>query len=666
MRTLLALTMMLAIGFGVSAAPPFPCDAVVVTQAEDVDEARVMAAVTKLEDAGADVRVYVLRTVTPYGSLDLLKEAMLDSCGSWQARNPDGTVGMKNNLVVFMVAMDDRKVGLFFGDQWGAALRDRWPTILSRDVAPRFRDGDLTGGIAAGLESVAGFIEPPTALQPLAPAPPVIVTNPPADLSFMTWLVVLAALLIAGYVAVRVVASNRRESGKRRAAQQAAASAKARSSAMALDLGEPLEVAKAQIGGLDRMGVPESVSEDLERKRGEAARAFAGAVATHQRVAETLDASRPGLSEDEYSHMAQVYLDSIAAFENVQKAVSALTGEIDSIRLRVGNVAKDADRLGERLKAVRTRIEEGRILFAELSAHPEAVWEPVRGNGTEAEKRLESATEIYSGLSLQPDSAWEDAESIREAGRLLDEAENLMRSVAARHKALNEAREAAAEELAAARTDLDRASAFLQQFDEDTRDSLKGDIEKAWGIYALAEGESKKDKPDYLRIVETALKANREADRIYDEARTEREAVVRLRRLAVSSVQGAERAFSAAREYEEDHRPDVGHDARELLKKAQDALARAQAETSDLARSVKIAAEAKELADGALHAAQEDFRAAEYRREQRRRTTVVLVPAPPRRRSNDNRPSFPWGSRGFGGSIGLGRSSRGGGGSRGW
>jgi len=215
---------------------------------------------------------------------------------------------------------------------------------------------------------------------------------------------------------------------------------------------------------------------------------------------------------------------------------------------------------------------------------------------------------------------------------------------------------------------LDKARAYLQEFDEDTRDSLKGDVEKAWRTYDMAEAESRNERPDYLRIVDLALKANREADRIYDEASKEHEVAERLRRLAVSSVQDAEHAYSAAKEYEEDHRADVGSDARGLLEKARAALASAQAEAWDLARRVKTAAEAKVLADGALQVARKDFRAAENRREERRRTVVFVPPFPSRRSHGGGQSSSPWGSRGggFGGSTGFGRSSRGGGGSGGW
>lgn len=666
---LLILVLCLAFASSGSAAAPFPCDSVLLNQTGDVNEAQVLDAARQLEDAGADVRIYVLRTLSPHGSLDLLKDSLLDSCGSWQARNADGSIGMKNNLIVLMVAKEDRKVGLFFGDQWEAVLKDRWPTVLSRDIAPKFRDGDYTGGIVAGLGTIARIIEAPRPDQPAAPSAPQapVIVNPPADLSFLKWLIVLAALLAAGYLGARLISASRREGGKRRAAQQAAVAAKARASALALDLGEPLEVAKAQIATLAKLGIPESVREDLERKRGEAARAFATAVASYKGVAETLDPSRSGLSEEEYSHMAQGYVQRVESFENVQNAVSGLAGEIDSIRLRIANVAKDAEELGERLQAVKAKIEEGRTVFEELASHPEAVWEPVRGNGTEAENRLESAMAIHSGLSLRPESAWEDAESIRTAGGLLDQAESLMRSVAARHKAVREAREAAAGELEAAKADLSKARAYLEEFDEDTRDVLKGDVEKAWRTYDAADAESRKERPDYLRVVDLALKANREAGRIYEEARNEREAAERLRRLAESSVQDAERAYSAAKEYEEDHRADVGSRARELLKRARDVLENARAEMFDLAGRVKAAAQAKELADAALSAAMEDLRAAEDRRERRRRSTVVLVPPFAGRRSNgdgDSRSS--WGSRGFGGSIGLGRSSRGGGGSSGW
>ena len=82
--------------------------------------AKVQQAADKLADAGADVRVRVIRSLGGQGNMDMFFESALRRCPSWQA--PGG--GRKNNLqatILMPVKKPDgsfgAKVGLYHGDQ---------------------------------------------------------------------------------------------------------------------------------------------------------------------------------------------------------------------------------------------------------------------------------------------------------------------------------------------------------------------------------------------------------------------------------------------------------------------------------------------------------------------------------------------------------------------
>jgi uncharacterized membrane protein YgcG len=173
------------------------CDSAIVDDANVLNSAHVQTAVLALQGAGADVRVLSVEHVV--ANLDRMKAAKQASCLSWQSA--DG--GMKNNLVVLMVAVKDRKVGLYYGSQWNPVLDSQWNRIESEKMKPRFRDGDFTGGIVAALDSIQQLIE--ASNHPVSSGGPVIVQASPTDYTGMSRVVglivsagVLCLLILLG------------------------------------------------------------------------------------------------------------------------------------------------------------------------------------------------------------------------------------------------------------------------------------------------------------------------------------------------------------------------------------------------------------------------------------------------------------------------------------
>ena len=127
---------------------------------------------TLAQAAKADVYVRVLARV-PGADLDAWQAELERRCPNWQ----NGAGGRAPGLVVVAVAVDDRKTGIYYGEQWRAALDPKWQAIQDNAMNPRFKEGDIGGGVLAGLAEVTAAI----AASPAAPASPVFRDEPGFD-----------------------------------------------------------------------------------------------------------------------------------------------------------------------------------------------------------------------------------------------------------------------------------------------------------------------------------------------------------------------------------------------------------------------------------------------------------------------------------------------------
>lgn len=210
MRGKLALVTFLAVMTAVPLLGQTRCNDLVVDEAGVLGgDPKLTASAHDLVNQGADVKVRTVRDMgTP--TLDVYEKQMEQSCPSWQS--PDG--GRKNNLLVFLVATQNRKVGMYYGSQWRPALDNQWPRIQSEFMAPRFRDKDFAGGLTAGIEQAKQLIYVHAHVQ-TASGPVVVNTGPPTDYSglwrVLGWLVVIVFVLGTG-IGVYVVIGHRKES----------------------------------------------------------------------------------------------------------------------------------------------------------------------------------------------------------------------------------------------------------------------------------------------------------------------------------------------------------------------------------------------------------------------------------------------------------------------
>lgn len=745
------------------------CDDIVVDEAgvfgAGIDQVATEA--QKLVNLGADVRVRSVKTFGSAGNLDNYVDQIQKECNSWQAT--DG--GYKNNLVVLIVAVDDRKTGLYYGSQWKRTLEPNWIRIQADKMNPRFRDGDFAGGFAAGLQEIQRLIDleihPPSPV-PQQQQPQVVVVvpttqprevSPPLDLSglwrVLGWVVAIIVLAVVGYFGYQFTTAYLTRQAKRRAAQQKARLAKQATASRIAEWSEKFKGVELQIS-VTAVQVAEEEIKPLRNALVKAQRLYDKATMRHADLESSAgDPNRPGLTEDEYHNIEGAYNKALVELQEAEgllndvdrqaetlgklvtdapKAVAVARTAIGQGKSRVAAVsqrgfktqdevtltraktvlnkaesslkekrfqaaqkaAEEAQKLAndavtsaedlpkqktaaeqgiaalaQRIEAVKAKIIAGRETFEEFAAaYAQSCWLPIRGNGTEAENRINWSLRVLETareLASMEKQEWQKAQDqMAEANKWLDEAESFMRSVAALKNNLEAAKRGAPDEIQAAQADIEKATTYIKKYDPDIRESLETDLANVQKGLDDAKAELAKSKPDYLKVVKLAKQANASADQILAEARSEHEAAERLRQRAASALRDAKAAVSRAKEYIEDHPSDVKRTAKNYLGEAQETLRSAE-RTASLENRIQYAEKAEAAADKAYSRAESDVEEAEE--ERRPSYTYVGYSG---WGSSSSQPAGGGGSVGFGsssgggGSTGWGGSGGGGGGSTGW
>lgn len=385
--------------------------------------------------------------------------------------------------------------------------------------------------------------------------------------------------------------------------------------------------------------------------------------------------------DNRWSHsligQAQVRLEQAHQTGRDPERALALLGEIGPLLEEAVRVAGLLPALAARIEEVDGIIDAGAETFEAIAQeYAESSWESVRGNGTEAENRVEWAVEALeyasADLAAEGEENWRVAqERLAQANAWLDEAVGLIESIEAQKKGLEKARQDAPLEVAAASTDIKKAADYIQKHDPDIREQLEGELAAAADELEQAQTALQGALPDFLQVVALAQKANAAADRILSEALSEHEAVERLRRKYLSVSRDADGAVSRAHYYIRDHGRDVGSSAKESLEKARQLSAEGQQkrgladQQEDLARrqaleqAVGLMEKAGEQAESAYRQAVEDFRQA----ERARRPNISPVPVPGASPSRPSGWGFPhpapsWPSSRESSGIGRRRSSR--------
>ncbi len=139
----------------IAATAPLPTPLGYVSDYAHAIDARTAAALTARIDelkrkTGSEIAVVTVPTTKPDTAFDYAMRI----AEAWKP----GAAG-KDNGVVFLVSVADRDLFILTGYGIGGALPDGLVgEIRDRDIVPRFRAGDLAGGIRAGVERMAAII----------------------------------------------------------------------------------------------------------------------------------------------------------------------------------------------------------------------------------------------------------------------------------------------------------------------------------------------------------------------------------------------------------------------------------------------------------------------------------------------------------------------------
>jgi uncharacterized membrane protein YgcG len=291
--------------------------------------------------------------------------------------------------------------------------------------------------------------------------------------------------------------------------------------------------------------------------------------------------------------------------------------------------------------------------------YAETSYKAVVGNGTEAEKRRDAASDYFLKVqSTLKKQEWDAADNLlTQAEKYLQDANGLIRSIDELALRLMEAEQGAKPEIDAAQADISAALQFLKQHDADTDDAHVVKVEEAQATLNKAKKELAREKPDYLFVVKSALEANSTADDILEAARSEKESAERARTKAAAILRDAKGEISTAAEYIADHQSDVGEQAKSVLSQARQLLVRATTahQGGMLAETIRCGTDAVTKAEEAMKTASRDVDDEEDRRSRAAR----------RRRENDSvidfgtgRSTSSWGTRSTSSSGGFSSGSK--------
>lgn len=79
--------------------------------------------------------------------------------------------GQKQDGVLVLLSVADREARIELGDGVPASQDERMQRVMDERMVPRFRDGDMSGGMLAGVVAIAESFRDPTTFTTSAPAP---------------------------------------------------------------------------------------------------------------------------------------------------------------------------------------------------------------------------------------------------------------------------------------------------------------------------------------------------------------------------------------------------------------------------------------------------------------------------------------------------------------
>lgn len=324
----------------------------------------VEAAANELSQRGAQVRVRTVSSYAPAGNLDDYMRELEQRCATWRAtdgeRQPD--------LVVVLLALQERSTGIYYGTQWKAALDDNWSQIQADEINPRFREGDFAGGFIAGLQAMdearAAAADSSAGDTAVAPG------DGGAGLGYCAGMFALVAGLIGGGFGLR---RRRKAQQLLKAAQQQTAEAK--NSVVTLIVGLPKQLEDLQLR-IKLLATQIAADEATPLATGLSAvqQAHQHALLAFDTISQSENGQRK-LSVAEYEALAQQYRevqplaeqvaatagDLLAQIERIDQAIQFVPDALSQTHTQIAHAHTELDAI----EAMGFRVEAQRALLAQ-------------------------------------------------------------------------------------------------------------------------------------------------------------------------------------------------------------------------------------------------------------------------------------------------------------
>jgi uncharacterized membrane protein YgcG len=531
----------------------------------------------------------------------------VDTTGGQPITDFADAVAAENSLggndALLVVAIDDRRDGIWVGDLLDEVSNDELDAILANDVEPRLADGDwgaAVAGAASGLAEALGTSAPPEPEPEPEPAP-----RPADDGPNLFW-VILAAVLIGGggwlawtrFQAGRAAEEDDRERDSRlRGLAQRTNGLLIETDELLRHNAQELGFAEAQFG----TDAAETFRAALTAARTELQEAF--------RVRQLLDDGTP----EEPPERERMLNEIVARCEKARALVDEQTAHFRELRDLERRAPEVLAGMTEHADAVEGRIPAATSALDVLRSEAAGSSAAVHGNVGEAQKRIalvrRAATDGLAALDRGDRSA--AARAAKAAQDAHAQAVALLDAIDREMGVLEEARGGVDAALAQARADLASAEAAVRgASDDDQVDELAA----ATAQLAAAQAAVGADPRDVVLAYRTAREAEAAADQVVARVREGEERRAKERAAVEASLRAAEIAVDRAEDFIASRRHGVGRRARTLLSEASTALDTARRAAPDEgSRATAGAARATELANAAYERAQHDFAAVNRR-----------------------------------------------------
>jgi hypothetical protein len=252
-----------------------------------------------------------------------------------------------------------------------------------------------------------------------------------------------------------------------------------------------------------------------------------------ERSRSALDGAETALAETARALQSQGLEPAKVKLQVAQKMLDeAVANGTGLVTLRAEN--DDRLRSVEELGAtIAKHIADGRVAFDIVDEFAEATWSDIRGNGSEAQAAADRAHEhwLLAGKqnTMEEQEFFAAKDALDAAEKELTQADALIDAIIQRLKDLETARDNARAEVDAAAADIAKGWEFVRGNDPDVGRKPEEALRRAEASLALAKDEMQEPKPNWLVLLQNAQEANQYADEALAGARSEVEAMEKMR-----------------------------------------------------------------------------------------------------------------------------------------